>query len=334
MKQSSHIHRALLAPLILTFLSFTSLAVHADNQPIVADGSVASQSDVAVPNGKMIKTTIFTNLVKPLKPQENEREVDIYLPAAYVHDVSKTQRFSVVYLLHGSPGNPTDFFKHGHWQVFLEQTAANEGFVPPLLVAVDGNYTQAAFGDSEWTNSADGENRFEDFVADEVVPMIDHEFRTIPTAQARTIAGVSEGGYGAVNIALHDPEEFGNVIALSGYYLNDGSGWARRIMGHNQQFLSYNSPLAFVNSPEAVTKFLLEWRKQHYFIGSGLDEKRYTTESKGLADSLTDHGIPNDLCQLDGKHSWELWNTLFITGVTDIFSPSDAGEKEKAPQQF
>jgi len=288
-----------------------------------SDPNEASGGDILT--GQIVTVKLFTNLVKPLKSQDYERVIDIYLPAAYVNDVTKTQRFPVIYLLHGSPGYPKDFTSNGHWQIYLEQTAAANGFVAPILVAPDGNYTQAAFGDSEWLNSDDGQNKFEDFVVDQVVPWIDQHYRTIASAQGRVIGGVSEGGYGAVNIALHNPTVFSNVLALSGYYNNDGSGWARKMMGHNKEFLAYNSPLLFINSPEAQQKFAAEWQQQHYFIGSGLDENRYTTESAEMVDELHDHGISADICQVDGKHSWALWNTLFIAGITNIFGQNHQG---------
>jgi enterochelin esterase-like enzyme len=313
----------MLSVIVLLVLSVISLSVlKADPTVPTVDGT---------PVGQLVQVKIFTNIIRPLKPQDYEREIDIYLPAAYVNDKTHSLRFPVAYLLHGSPGNPYDFNKHGSWQILLEQTAQADDFMPPILVAPDGNYVGAAFGDSEWLNSADGSNRFEDFVDNQVVPWMDQHYRTIATPQGRMIGGVSEGGYGAVNIALHTPAVFGNVLALSGYYNNDGSGWARKTMGHNKDFLAFNSPLAYLNSPAAGTKLLTTWQTQHYFIGSGLDENRYTTESAELVDALHAHKVSADLCQVEGKHSWELWSTLFVAGIANIYSPEHAAQAASVP---
>jgi enterochelin esterase-like enzyme len=274
-----------------------------------------------LPAGQIVHVKIFTTMLRPVRSQDYERDIEIYLPAAYVNDKTRAMRFPVAYLLHGSPGSPTDFTDHGRWQLYLEKTAKADDFLPPILVSPNGNYTAAAFGDSEWLNSADGENRFEDFIVTQVVPWVDQHYRTIATAQGRIIGGVSEGGYGAVNIALHAPSVFGNILALSGYYNNDGSGWARKTMGHNKDFIAYNSPLWFINSPAANAKFLSQWQLQHYFIASGLDENRYTTESAEMVDALRAHNISAHLCQVAGKHSWELWNTLFVDGIANLYSP-------------
>jgi enterochelin esterase-like enzyme len=279
-----------------------------------------SSGNDAVVTGQTMTIKLFTNLLRPLQPQNYERELVIYLPAEYVNDPTKTGRFPVIYLLHGSPGTPNDFSKNGHWQILLEQSAKQEGFKPPILVAPNGNYTAAAFGDSEWLNSADGQNRFEDFIVHQVVPYIDQHYRTLATPRSRVIGGVSEGGYGAVNIALHNPGVFGNVMALSGYYVNDGSGWARKTMGHNKDFLSYNSPLSVLNDPVDVAKWLSDWQTQRYFVASGLSENRYTLESQELVEELRDHHISAELFQVEGKHGWALWNALFVAGIKNIFA--------------
>jgi enterochelin esterase-like enzyme len=61
-------------------------------------------------------------------------------------------------------------------------------------------------------------------VADVLVPWVDRSLPTIPSADARVLAGLSAGGYGAVDIALQHPTVFGRVESWSGYFvpLRDG----------------------------------------------------------------------------------------------------------------
>lgn len=313
----------------LTALGLISITVS-----LLTCAPVRAQVGLSLPPGTLLKIYIPTTLVRPSRPGDFKREVDIYLPAAYINDVGQDLRFPVIYLLHGSPGRPTDFEKNGHWPIFFEENLGTNSLGPAILVAPDGNYNAAAYGDSEWINSYDGRDRYEDFVVDQVVPYIDSHFRTIAVAKDRIICGVSEGGFGAVNIGLHRPTVFGSILACSGYYLNDGSGWARRIMGSDPSYLAYNSPYNYVDDPNALTKYLAFWRAQHYFIGSGLDEKRYTVESAEIADELKLHDIPVVLYQTNGKHGWGLWNTLFAEGLSSLFPAStgkEAGSAAKAP---
>jgi S-formylglutathione hydrolase FrmB len=292
------------------------------------DESVPAQREQG---GQHLKLEIYTTLMRPIRSQDYEREVDVYLPAAYVNDTTMQQRFPVIYLLHGSPGKPTDFEKNGHWPELMEQNINQNGLGPAILVSPDGNFLGAEFGDSEWLNSSNGEDRYEDFVVDQVVPYIDAHYRTIASAKGRIIGGVSEGGFGAVNIALHRPTVFSAVLACSGYYNNDGSGWARRAMGHDKAFLAYNSPLSYIDDPNAVEKFLPFWQSEKFFIGSGVDEKRYSVESAEMADKLRNRKIPLILYQPVGRHGWELWNNLFITGLKDLYPQSPTNDSDTSP---
>ena len=62
--------------------------------------------------------------------------------------------------------------------------------------------------------------RWEEFVTDEVIPLIGGEYRTIPDARGRAIMGHSTGGYGALMLSLLHP----GVWSAVG--LNDASVWA------------------------------------------------------------------------------------------------------------
>src|SRR5439155_26663983 len=55
------------------------------------------------------------------------------------------------------------------------------------------------------------------FVSLDVVHAIDARYRTIAARNGRAIGGLSEGGYGALNIAMHSPQEFSLVESWSGY---------------------------------------------------------------------------------------------------------------------
>jgi DNA-binding NarL/FixJ family response regulator len=54
------------------------------------------------------------------------------------------------------------------------------------------------------------ENVFQDLVT-----AIDARYRTIASPAARGLAGLSEGGYGALNIGLHHIDKFGTIEAMS-----------------------------------------------------------------------------------------------------------------------
>jgi esterase/lipase superfamily enzyme len=86
---------------------------------------------------------------------------------------------------------------------------------------------------------------------------IDARYRTIASAGGRGIAGLSEGGYGALNIGLHHPGEFGLLESWSGYMTADN---IPAIFGHDASVLAYNSPARWITSVASQV------RAQHTYI--------------------------------------------------------------------
>lgn len=284
--------------------------------------------------GEMHTYWISSRLVRTIKHNQ-ARQVLVYTPPGYDDSANAAVHYPVVYLLHGAPGNPSNFINFGKWDRCEDELVDQNKAAPAIWVAPDGNYIGESHGDSEWVNSPDGRDLFEDFVVDEIVSWTDQHFRTIPNAQNRVIAGVSEGGYGAVNIALHHPSIFGKVLALSGYYVNDGSGWARPIMGHNTAFINSNSPLDYIDAIPASASSPLAG--MHFYFGAGVNEKRYTEQTKEMAEALTARGVSETTDYLPGRHGWILWNRLFVDGMMALLPRPPASDYKqpglRAPAQ-
>jgi S-formylglutathione hydrolase FrmB len=100
-------------------------------------------------------------------------------------------RYPVLYLLNGLTGDYTD------WE---EKTRSDEyaRHYRFIIVMPDA-------GNSWYTNSAGNpQNRYEDYVAKDLVREIDHHYRTLQLRTARFIGGLSMDGYGAqVRAELH-----------------------------------------------------------------------------------------------------------------------------------
>jgi S-formylglutathione hydrolase FrmB len=70
---------------------------------------------------------------------------------------------------------------------------------------------------SDWFNAGSGgPPRYETFVIDELLPLVDRLFRTVPAREGRAIMGESMGGYGALMFAARHPDEFIAASSLSG----------------------------------------------------------------------------------------------------------------------
>lgn len=297
----------------LTPLLFCALALMT---PISAQS--ANAADVA--QGKLETLYVSTTLVRPIK-RDGKRDVLVYTPAGYNDPANANRRYPVVYLLHGSPGNPFNFVKYGDFPARIEDAVRRRTMQPIILVAPNGNYVGQKQGDSEWADSADRRDRFETWITKEVVPFIDGRYRTRAEPAGRFLAGVSEGGFGSVNLMLRNPRVFGGAVGLSGYYDMRGFGWGHIIMNDSEAAMALNSPLFYVPQRTGDGR-TGDWRGLHVFVGAGAEEKPYAAETQQIGDALKAAGVRDVTVRLpNGKHDWNLWSGLFFEAMAK-FLPS------------
>ena len=129
----------------------------------------------------------------------------ILLPPSY--DAEKTQRFPILYFLHGLGGNAQTLIESSA-PTDIDDAWASGELGQFLIVTPDA-------GASFYINSQDGRDRYEDFFLREFMPFIERHYRTIPGRRNRGIGGISMGGYGALHFAFSHPELFGAVTASS-----------------------------------------------------------------------------------------------------------------------
>jgi S-formylglutathione hydrolase FrmB len=294
---------------------------------VAATGASAARAEVAdgkQRGGRIISLMLPTQMVRPYKG-DSRREVLVYLPDGYDAPANQTRRYPVLYLLHGSPGNPYNFPNLGHWPARMEEQARSGACQQAILVMPDGNYAGEKHGDSEWANSADRRDRFEDWLVQEIVPFMDAHYRTRADRAGRVLAGVSEGGFGAINLALHNSSVFGGAIGLSGYYDMRGFGWGHIIMNDSDGQMALNSPLFYVPDKVERRRVPAEWRSLRLFVGAGADEKPYGEETRALAERLSAAGVGDVTVQTPGgKHNWGLWSSLFVSGLHAVLPATEA----------
>ncbi|QDU48672.1 alpha/beta hydrolase [Gimesia panareensis] len=124
----------------------------------------------------------------------------IYLPPQYRDPKHKSQRFPVVYYLHGGrPGSETKSVKLA--QYIDKQISA--GKVDPMIyVFVNG-------GPVSHYNMPDRKHAMgEDVFVKELIPHIDATYRTIAARKGRGLEGFSQGGRGTTRIMFKHPDLF------------------------------------------------------------------------------------------------------------------------------
>ncbi len=221
--------------------------------------------------------------------------VDVYLPPGSASHPRR--RYRVFYLLHGFPGRPGAFLQTVRLGV-VEDVLVAEGLARPMILVMPFG-SSGTFTDKEWTNAIRRGEGWETFVARDVVRAVDRRFRTIPTGAARALGGLSEGGYGALNIGLHHPGEFRVLESWSGYEQADD---VRSIFGGRKALLDANSPLLELSrvAPALRAAYTYVW------LYSGSDD-RFRGQNAAFAGELARAGIAHRFLLLRGGHNWALW---------------------------
>ncbi|GAA4420902.1 alpha/beta hydrolase family protein [Nibrella viscosa] len=148
-----------------------------------------------------------------LEGDSPDRDVSVYLPPSYKMD--RNRRYPVVYFLHGFTDSDAQWYGFTkHWINLPEviEKALAEGKGKEMIIVTPNAYTRY-FG-SMYSNSVTTGN-WEDYVAKELVAYIDKNYRTIPQAASRGLAGHSMGGYGTIRIGQKHPEIFSSLYLLS-----------------------------------------------------------------------------------------------------------------------
>jgi S-formylglutathione hydrolase FrmB len=131
-------------------------------------------------------------------------KVHVFLPTGY--DADPSRRWPVTYALAGMQNNYNSFAN------VLDGVNLTKDF-PSIVVSPDGNSGYW----SDWYNGGKGgPPEYETYVIEQLLPLIDANFRTIPDRAHRAVVGISMGGYGSMMLAAHHPDLFGSAATISG----------------------------------------------------------------------------------------------------------------------
>ena len=144
----------------------------------------------------------------------HRRPVYVYTPPGY--DGDPERRYPSIYVIQGLTGQ-LDMWRNR--KAFtpnpieaLDAWFARDG-APPAVVAFVDAWT--SLGGSQFLDSP-ATGRYHAYLCEEVVPLVDATYRTLPSAAHRGIAGKSSGGYGAMVTPMLRPDLFGGLATHAG----------------------------------------------------------------------------------------------------------------------
>jgi enterochelin esterase-like enzyme len=210
------------------------------------------------------------------------RVVYVYLPPQYFEPAYRAYRFPVIELIHGQPGEPQDWITvvgvTHTFDTLLEDKAAQ----PAVLVMPDANGGRAI--SLQCLNQAGGPQDLT-YLAVDLPAQITRMLRAQPPGSAWGVAGYSEGGFCAANMALRYPDRYGFAGVLSGYFKPSGNQLAdpSRLVSPfngNIRLEEQNTPLDEIQELPAAAVIPRFW------LASGAADQQGVADAEGFWQEL------------------------------------------------
>jgi enterochelin esterase-like enzyme len=214
------------------------------------------------------------------------RSVRIYTPPGYA--ASKV-KYPTLYLLHGNGQNENDWSEIGRANFILDNLIAQHK-AKPMLIVMPFGHPQASHLSGAETSQGAKPSAFADDLLDQIIPMMEKDYRASPKADDRAIAGLSMGGGQSASIGFTHLDKFHSIGIFSA-----GAGGSDPV----KQFPD------LLADPAATNKKL-----KVIWIGVG-DKDLALAGAQGLDKMLTEHNIKHSFTTTPGVHEWKVWRYCF-----------------------
>lgn len=217
----------------------------------------------------------------------------IHLPPGYLQD--PTRQYPVILAFSGIPGAPEAFRDLFQLDRVIDQLHG-AGTMGEAIVVAPNVYPGT--DDTECVDGADGQERYETWVADDVVGWIRQNLRVIDPAQGGFATfGYSAGGWCASMLSIRHPDLTTVSISMAGYFSPwYAPGQQRRPKGDTEY---------------SLTRIMREQKpsvQMYFFAGGGDTDALNSADS--MADAIKESGAPSSLqteSSRSGGHLIYLW---------------------------
>jgi enterochelin esterase-like enzyme len=238
------------------------------------------------------------------KALDGVRRVFVYTPPGY--KAASEKQYPVLYLLHGM-GDDEGAWTQGGRANFIMDNLLAEGRAKPALIVMPFGHASRSMNRGSGGPSrtgARGSSMFgvemlQNDIMENVIPLVEREYRVGKDANQRAIAGLSMGGYQALSIGLNNPQYFAYVGAFSSAL--------------SSQNLENDYKSLFADPEKANKDFKLLW------IGCGDDDGLLSGNQK-FDELLTSKGITHQWVTTPGYgHAWTLWRVYLRDLLPKLF---------------
>ncbi len=213
--------------------------------------------------------------------KEEDENFLVYLPEGYYDPENANKRYPTAYVLH-QLNSSSNFYAVDGIDKLLDKGIA-EGKIKEMIVIIPDSIDQ-----SWWCNGWDA------MVTEEIIPFVDENYRTIPDARYRFLAGASMGGNGAYYIGLTNPHLFSGMVSFFGA-INMGKKPLQIALAESGEYLDYFT---------------------QYFVCGNRDLYKFGIPAIALDKKLRSHGIDHFFELEEGEHN----SAFYLPYAIDAFA--------------
>ncbi|MEK6322918.1 MAG: alpha/beta hydrolase-fold protein [Acidobacteriota bacterium] len=256
-----------------------------------------------------------------------ELKFAIQFPPSYERDTKR--RYPVLYFLHGMNGTEREFERRGVAAAISK--LRDEGKIGEFIIV-------SPAGENSFYLNAKNGVRYEDAIIKDLIPYIEKTYRIIGTPAARSIQGISMGGWGALLLAFKHPEMFSTVTTHCAALIPElphpsgtdrRSQFTRQLIGRifgdpgDEEYFRAANPVFVVEQNLAAIK---KSGIKIYFDCGEQDRYGFQEPNKAFDEKLTKLGLAHEFHLFPGNHGWEymlsvahhsysfLWNNFKTDG--------------------
>jgi enterochelin esterase-like enzyme len=217
------------------------------------------------------------------------RRFYIYTPAGY--DAYATEKYPVLYLLHGGGEDERGWATQGKTDLILDNLIAEGKAKPMLVVMTDGNVGGggiANFGERTL-------QQFESELKQVIIPFVEKNYRAKTDSKDRVLAGLSMGGLQTLYAGIRNNAMFSYLGVFS-------SGWfANNTTLSDPQYAFMKQHAATINS-----------NIKQLWVSMGGKEDIAHNNCKVMLSKFDEMKINYTYSEYPGGHTWPVWrNNLY-----------------------
>jgi len=231
------------------------------------------------------------------KFQSNALEMNCNVQIILPNDVKNGEKLKVLYLLHGYIGDYADWMRFSS----IERYSWEYRFAIVMPGGHNSYYTDTSYQMNYYT-----------YLSEELPKFMTNYFPISSQRNDNFICGLSMGGYGALKIALSNPNKFSKVISLSGVTdivsvinsenMRDRNNKFKAIFGEESIKDTKHDLFYLVNQ-------IIDNKQEmpNIYIVCGTEDFLYEDNLR-FKNHLENLNVKHTFIQSKGDHNWEFWD--------------------------